>query len=159
MTQDPEHYAEIFREAVAKVFDNHTGVATPAQTSSLVGMEEDELSVVIQTILYLTREQIGNGVDSGHLDPDDKDSMYDAICVNSAATAMIMYRAITKGRIVAQEDKYPVTVLAEAHIRNMMTDQADLNTVWPIPLAEEVAKEFDPTHAFMVGVVCGSSHG
>jgi hypothetical protein len=161
-SENPEYYEHVFHLAVEKACVANEHYATLEETADLLGFKGGELEAMIHAILHITRWQVSQAVENDQLDDEDVPAMYDAICANTAASTMILLHALRKNESKKKTDaseKYPVTMLAEAHIRNMLADQADLNVVWPIPLAEEVVKEFDPTHAFMVGVVCGASNG
>ena len=164
MTYSHEYLHEVYQAAVEKAA-GHTKsshYADENETAPLVGLSADDLREFLNFILELTRTQITLAIEHNHIEDDDLNAICDSAVVNSAATALILSKAIrdsTRSVKTASGDRYPVTLLAEARIRNHIADRADLNDIWPIPLAEEVVNEFDPVTAFMVGVVCGSHDG
>lgn len=133
------------------------------EVTPLVGMSSDDLQEFLDFIMEMTHTQITVAIDRHHIDEDDFNEIMNMAVSNAAATAVILLKALGEmpktTKTADEKDRYPVTLLAEARVRNHIADRADLNKIWPVPLAEEVVSEFDPIHAFMVGVVCGSHNG
>ena len=77
-------------------------------------------------------------------------------------TTLVIWRRILGAErtgTLPDNEKYPVALMAEAHVRKHLSDGYDFNKLWPVAMAEEVTSDLDPVHAFMVGVMCGASHG
>jgi hypothetical protein len=160
-----EYLHEVYQTAVEKAAGTtkSSHYADEQETAPLVGLSSDDLREFLDFILQLTRTQISMAIEHGHIEDDDWNAICDTAVVNASATTMILKKALSEVEMKKNRkpsgSEYPTTLMAEAHIRRYIKDKADLNEIWPIDLAEEVAGEFEPHLAFMVGVVCGSSRG
>jgi hypothetical protein len=164
MTYTHEYLHQVYQNAIEKAArtGKNKDYADVDETSALLGMESDDLQEICDFILFITHAQISTAVEKGMVDDDDYNEIMNTAVVNAAASALILARGLQGASRMRDEpaaDRYPVTLLAEARIRNHLADRADLNDIWPLPLAEEVVSEFEPVHAFLVGVVCGSHDG
>jgi hypothetical protein len=56
-------------------------------------------------------------------------------------------------------NKYTATLMAEAQLNAYKAVGQDLSAVWPEAIVAEVAEQYTPGEAFLVGVMCGRAHG
>ena len=135
--------------------------ATVEETAELLGVDASLLNHLLEFIIHITQIQLSIAVENGHLDDEDYNEVMNSAVGNAAVSARILRKGLedAKVRTKTEGHEYPTTLMAEAHIRKYINDKADLNKIWPMDLAEEVAGEFEPAHAFLVGVVCGSQNG
>jgi hypothetical protein len=163
--RDKFDFQRIFESSMNDAFppeyrDSNKDYADSDDTAAMLKMDPDEFDEMVTCMIAIVKGMITTAVDRDHLDSEDFNMMMNSAVANTLVCTLILKRGmdsdLSKPPVV---DKYPMTLMAEAHIRNHLLDGADLNNIWPLPLAEEVASEFDPVHAFMVGVVCGSQRG
>jgi hypothetical protein len=165
MTYTHEYLHHVYNTAVQKVVGKtrNSLYGELDEIGPLVGMEADDLQELLDFVLEMTHTQITVAIERNHIEEDDFNEIMNMGVGNAAATVLILLHALGETpkttKVADEKDRYPVTLLAEARVRNHIADRADLNKIWPVPLAEEVVSEFDPIHAFMVGVVCGSHNG
>lgn len=160
--KDEDYYASMLAKSVGQNNENGMHVSlTATELATIVGIHEEELFKFVNFMHIMTRNSVATSVLSGDVDPETSD-YEEAIVSTSALTALLVARAMFKEqehkRIEDEHSKYPVTLMAEAHVRNY-SSSGDLDAIWPTEVVKEVLEEFSPEEAFLVGVVCGKSHG
>lgn len=161
---DHQFFHELYQSITSKAAreSQEKDYATVDETSELLGMDMKMLEGLIDFIIHITQIQLSIAVEKGHVDDDDWNDIMNTAVGNAAVSALILKKGLDdrgRTRKTSTGSEYPTTLMAEAHIRKYLNDKADLNKIWPMDLAEEVAGEFEPAHAFLVGVVCGSQNG
>lgn len=163
--RDKHDFRRIFEQAMEDAFPSDqrgdSEFADSADTAAMLHMEEEEFDQMCQFMVEVVQSMINTAIHRGHMDDEDMNLIMNSAVANAMVCTLILKMGMdsTKKDAPPVQDRYPTTLMAEAHIRNHILDGADLNNIWPLPLAEEVVSEFDPLHAFMVGVVCGSQRG
>lgn len=127
-----------------------------SELARLLDMSNDELDAFVNFITVTTKRSVLMSMAN---DVIESPPSYEACIITSSITALLVAKAMhseNAQRKCDDKSKYPITLMAEAHVRNA---DGDLDSIWPTEYAKEVLGEFSPEEAFMVGVVCGKSHG
>lgn len=161
--KDEDYFAEMLANAVGtSMEDGHIKASLDAkEIAERLNLDEGELESLTNFVISITQQSLLMGMANGSFDPK-RDSYEGTIVTTSTVTAMLVAKSYfqeqEKKRLDDEKSKYPVTLMAEAHVRNYRTS-GDLDAIWPSEVVKEVLEEFSPEEAFIVGVVCGKSHG
>lgn len=159
--KDEDYFASMLAKTLEQDEDNMHVVLRDQQIADFLELSVEELERFNSFVATLTHQSIISGIASGAIDTKT-DSYEGAIVQISALTTFLMAKSFFKEieikRLDDEHSKYPVTLMAEAHVRHYRTS-GDLDAIWPTEVVKEVLEEFSPEEAFMVGVVCGKSHG
>lgn len=160
--KNEDYFASLLAEAVGQQAEDQMSISLGVdEVAKLLDLDKEELEAFLNFITIITHTSITAAVAVGTLDPET-DSYEGAIVTTSTLAAMLvaktLFAKVAQKRVDDEHSKYPVTLMAEAHVRNYRT-AGDLDAIWPTEVVKEVLEEFSPEEAFMVGVVCGKSHG